>query len=71
MSENVYHYPICLPYRMIGIRRKFRLGSQGDTGVCLVAYLFDRPAALYNRLMRLLIFTGVPQNECRFSDLFI
>jgi len=46
----------------------FVLGSQRDTGVCPVAYLFDRLAVLYNRKMRLLIFTGVPQNECRFSD---
>jgi len=46
----------------------FVLGSQRDTGVCPVAYIFDRLAVLYNRLMRLLIFTGVPQNECRFSD---
>jgi len=46
----------------------FVLGSQRNTGVCPVAYLFDRPAVLYNRLMRVLIFTGVSQNECRFSD---
>ena len=45
----------------------FVLGSQRDTGVCPVAYLFNRPAVLYNRLIRLLILTGVPQ-ECRFSD---
>ena len=46
----------------------FVLGHQRDTGICPVAYPFDRLAVLYNRLMRLLIFTGVPQNECRFSD---
>jgi len=46
----------------------FVVGSQRDIGVCPVACLFDRLAVLHNRLMRLLIFTGVPQNECRFSD---
>jgi len=54
---------------LLGFRRKFRFkGSQRDTDVFPVAYLFDRPAVLYNRLIRLLIFTGVPQNKSRFSD---
>jgi len=56
----------CVPHDW-NFAGSFVLGSQRDTGVCPVAYLFDRLAVVYNRLMRLLIFTGVPQNECRFS----
>jgi len=47
----------------------FVLGGQRDTGmVRLPTYLTYRLSVHYSRLMRLLIFTGVPQNECRFSD---
>ena len=65
--DESYPYAVVVPHDW-DFAGSFVLGNQRDTGVCPVAYLFDSPAVLYNRLMRLLIFTGVPKNECRFSD---